>query len=145
MAKIKVPKPKPPTVVQTNFSLLKKYGGKVAEQVTGFSRIRSFNDKNSAITHDGLLVERQEFFYAEGYGMVRALPTTMHFIYEDKSKKIGRWIFMCTCGSLSGIVSYKEIKDFVTVEPIGYLLVCNVGLTAKQNTGIFRHADGSTE
>lgn len=114
-------------------------------KATDFARIRSWGDKNSAITHDGLKVERQEFLFDENYGMVRCLPTTMHFIYEDKSHKKGRWIWMCTCGSISGIVSYKEIKDFVTTEPTGYLLVCIAGLASKQNIGIFRHADGSTE
>jgi len=115
--------------------------------VTDFATIRSFGDKNSAITHDGLRVERQDILYAEGYGMVKCLPTTMHFIFEDKSNKRGRWAFMCTCGSIAGIVSYNELKKLMTVRgtEAGHVLACIIGLTNKQNIGIFKHADGSTE
>jgi len=129
-----------------NLKYIPKMGSTQAP-VTDFARIRSWGDKNSAITHDGLKVERQDLFYAEGYGMVKALDTHMHFIFEDKSNKKGRWVHMCTCGSLGGIISYNEIKSLVTVEGTesGYVLVCIAGLTSKQNTGIFRHADGSTE
>jgi hypothetical protein len=126
-----------------NFSLLPKNPG--TSKVKSFARIRSFNSKNEAITHDGIKVERQEYIFVEGYGMVRTLPTTMHFIYEDKSKKMGRWAFMCTCGSISGIVSYKELKGLISPELGEYVLACIHGLAHKQNTGIFRHADGSTE
>lgn len=127
-----------------NFRLINNMGGGLTKP-QDFARIRSFGDKNSAVTHDGLRVERQEYLFVEGYGMVRCLPTTLHFIYEDKSKKIGRWAFMCTCGSLGGIIAYDEIKEFITTESTGYLLACIHGVTNKQNTGIFRHADGSSE
>ena len=111
-----------------------------------FSRIRTFNSKNSATTFDGLKVERQELIFAEGYGMVKCLPTTMHFIYEDKSKKKGRWAFMCTCGSIAGIISYKELQNLMTIDgATGYVLACVAGVAHKQNVGFFRHADGSTE
>jgi len=121
--------------------------GSTQAPVTDFARIRSWGDKNSAITHDGLKVERQDLFYAEGYGIVKCLPTTMHFIFEDKSKKHGRWLLMCTCGSIAGIISYNEIKSLVTVDGTesGYILACVAGLTNKHHTGIFRHADNSTE
>jgi len=119
--------------------------GNVEAPVRGFARIRSFGDKNSAVTFDGQKVERQEYLFAEGYGMVRCLPTTMHFIYEDASKKIGRWVFMCSCGSIAGIVSYKEMSTLISPELGEYVLACIAGLSSKQNTGIFRHADGSTE
>lgn len=135
----------PSNIKKTNTGYIQKYGDKVASQVKDFSRIRSFNSKNSAVTHDGIEVERQEFIFAESYGMVKCLPTVQHFVYEDKSKKIGRWLYMCSCGSLAGIIAYDELKDFITTEPTGYLLACIAGVTAKQNTGIFRHADNSTE
>jgi hypothetical protein len=144
VAKIKTPKPKV-IIEQNNFSVIKKYGGTVASQVKQFSRIRSFNSKDSAITLDGDLVERREVFFVEGYGMVKQLPTTMHFIYEDNSKKIGRWVHMCTCGSIAGVIAYDELKDFITTEPVGYLMACIAGVASKQNVGIFTHADGSTE
>lgn len=113
-----------------------------------FSKIKSWGgDKNSAITHDGLKVERQELIYAEGYGMVKCIPYELHFVYEDKSKKKGRWAFMCSCGSLAGIVSYNEMKSLMTVQGIeaGYVLACIAHLSSKQNTGIGRHSDNSTE
>lgn len=127
-----------------NFRYIPKIGNN-AVPVTGFSQIRSFGDKNTATTFDGLKVERMEYIFVDGYGLVKCLPTTMHFIYEDKSKKKGRWVFMCTCGGIAGIISYKEIKEFITTEPTGYLLACVHGITSKQNTGIFRHADNSSE
>lgn len=130
---------------QINHSLFEGMSGKLATKPSDFSRIRSWGDKNSAITHDGIKVERQEYIFVDGYGMVRTLPTTMHFIYEDKSKKMGRWAFMCTCGSISGIVSYKELKGLISPELGEYVLACIHGLAHKQNTGVFKHADGSTE
>jgi hypothetical protein len=119
--------------------------GIMGKDVRGFSRIRFLGSKNSAITHDGLKVERQELIFCEGYGMVKCLPTVMHFVYEDKSKKIGRWSYMCTCGSMAGIIAYDELKDFITTEPTGHILACIAGVTGKQKLGIFRHLDGSTE
>jgi hypothetical protein len=152
MTKIKIPKPKPPTLIETNFGVIKKYGGAVGKQVTGFSVIRSFGDKNTATTHDGDKVERQEYFYCGGYGMVRTAPYELHFIYQDPRamdnhprKIIGRWQFMCTCGSLAAIVSYKELVGLVSPELGEYILVCNHHMSLKKNTGIGRHADNSTE
>lgn len=120
--------------------------GQAGSQVKDFARIRSFNDKSSAITHDGLKVERQSKIFCEGYGWVETLDTTMHFCYEDKSKKIGRWAYMCTCGSICGIISWKELGAVMDIRgKDGYALACIAGVTARQNTGVFRHADGSTE
>lgn len=113
-----------------------------------FSKIKSWGgDKNTAMTHDNIKVERQELIYAEGYGIVKPIPYELHFIYEDKSDNKGRWSFMCTCGSLAGIVSYNEMKSLMTVQGIetGYVLACIAHLSSKQNTGIGRHADNSTE
>ena len=126
-----------------NFSFLPKNSG--TSKVTSFAKIRSFNSKNSAITHDGVKVYRQEFIFVEGYGMVKCPPTTMHFVYEDTSKKRGRWTYMCTCGSIAGIVSYKDIVGLISPELGEYVLMCIHGLSHKQATGIFKHADGSTE
>lgn len=132
-------------IVQINHSLLEGMGGQKVNMPSDFARIRSFGDKNSAMTHDGIKVFRQEFIFVEGYGMVRCPPTTMHFVYEDTSKKRGRWAFMCTCGSIAGIVSYKDIVGLISPELGQYVLMCIHGLTSKQHTGIFRHVDGSTE
>ncbi len=132
-------------IAQINHSLLEGMGGQKINQPSDFARIRSFGDKNSAITHDGIKVFRREFIFVEGYGMVKTLPTTMHFVYEDTSRKRGRWVYMCTCGSICGIVSYKEVPTLISPELGEYVLACIHGLSSKQNTGIFKHADGSTE
>jgi len=108
-----------------NLKYIPKMGSNQAP-VTDFARIRSFNSKNEAITYDGLKVERQEFIYAEGYGLVTCVNYELHFVWEDKSKKIGRWAFMCSCGSIAGIISYKEMKQLMTVtgNEDGYILAC---------------------
>ena len=130
-----------------NLDLIRKYGGGVAHQVDSFAHIRSFGDKNTAITMDGNKVSRQEFIFAEGYNMVRCIPYELHFVYEDPSKKKGRWSLMCTCGSMAGIISFNDMKQSMTVQgtETGYVLACIAHTASKQNTGIGRHADGSTE
>lgn len=132
-------------IVQINHSLLEGMGGQKINQPSDFARIRSFGDKNSAITHDGIKVFRQEFIFVEGYGMVRCPPTTMHFVYEDTSKKRGRWAFMCTCGGIAGVISYKDIVGLISPELGQYVLMCIHGLSNKQATGVFKHVDGSSE
>ena len=128
-----------------NLSLLPK--NNVTSNVKSFAKIRHFNSINEAITHDSLKVERQDFYYAEGYGIVKCIPYELHFIFEDKSNKVGRWAFMCTCGSIAGIISYNEMKSLMTVRGTesGYILACIAHTTSKQNMGIGRHADDSTE
>jgi len=143
-----VKKPKVDTKWETtkvnNFRYLPKIGND-QQPVQDFARIRSWGDKNSAITHDGVKVERRDFYFAEGYGMVRCVPYELHFIFEDTSKKIGRWAFMCTCGSIAGIISYEEIKSLMSVEYNGYVLACIAHTSSKQNTGLGYHADSSHE
>lgn len=115
------------------------------KNVTDFARIRGWGDKNKATTHDNLEVERQEYLFIEGYNMVKCVPYELHFTYEDKSKKRGRWVFMCTCGSPAGIVSYKAMAGMMSPTLGEYVLCCLAHTSSKQNTGIGRHADGSTE
>lgn len=117
----------------------------LVKNVTDFATIRGWGDKNRAVTHDGLEVERQEYIFIDGYGMVRCVPYELHFIWEDKSKKIGRWVFMCSCGSPAGIVSYKAMSGMMSPTLGEYVLCCLAHTSSKDNTGIGRHADGSTE
>ena len=141
MAKIKT---RMKSTVVDKFNLSKLPKGTVVE----FSKIKSWGgDKNSAITHDGLRVERQDLLYAEGYGMVKTIPYELHFIYEDKSGRRGRWAFMCTCGSIAGIISYNEMVKMMTVQgtEAGFVLACIAHTTSKQEIGVGKHADGSTE
>lgn len=114
---------------------------------TSYAKIRSFNSKNEAVTFDRLKVERTEFLYAEGYGLVKCVGYELHFVYEDMSKKSGRWSFMCTCGSPAGIISYNEVKHLMTVTGLekGFILACISHTTSKQNVGVGKHADNSSE
>lgn len=132
------------SVKETNDKFVKQMGN-MGSQVKDFARIRSFGDKNSAITHDNVKVYRKSEIFCEGYGWVKTLPTANHFIFEDTSGKKGRWIYMCTCGGLGGIVSYEELKGLITMEQTGYVLACISALTAKQATGVYRHLDNSTD
>jgi len=54
---------------------------------------------------------------------------------------------MCTCGSMSGIISYNEMKTLMTVQgtETGYVLACIAHTNSKQQTGVGRHADNSSE
>lgn len=128
-----------------NFKYIPKMGSSQTP-VTDFATIKSFGDKNSAVTHDGIKVERMEFIYAEGYGVVKCAPYELHFVFEDKSKKKGRWAYMCTCGSIAGIIAWKEIKNLMSIQgEHGYVLACIAHTASKQNLGIGSHADGSHE
>lgn len=132
-------------IKETNTGFISQMGA-LGQQVKDFAKIRSWGDKNSAITLDGLKVERTDKIFCEGYGWVEVIPTSLHFVYEDKSKKIGRWAYMCTCGSISGIISWKELGSIMDIRgKEGYALACVAGVTSKQNLGTFKHADGSTE
>lgn len=136
------------TVTQNGLGIIKTVYGKdnaLLKNVTDFGTIRGWGDKNKATTHDGLTVERQEYIFVEGYGMVKCVPYELHFIWEDKSKKRGRWVFMCTCGSPAGIISYKAMSGMMSPTLGEYVLCCLAHTSSKMNTGIGKHADGSTE
>jgi hypothetical protein len=134
-----------------NYNFLRSLGIPL-NSVGSFSRVRSVGDKKTAITHDGEKVERAEFIWCDGYGLVECVPYELHFIYEDPRskdshpKKIkGRWAHMCTCGSPAVVASYNETKALMTPKTRGYLLMCAAHTSSKQTTGIGTHADGSHE
>ncbi len=135
-----------------NIGYAKSHFGEMGKQVTGFASIRSFGDKNTAITHDGDKVERQELLYVEGYGLIPCTPYELHFVYIDPRSEntprriIGRWGLMCTCGSMAGVISYNELKTLMTVNgQRGYIIGCHAHTQAKHVTGVGKHADGSSE
>jgi hypothetical protein len=100
-----------------------------------FSIIRQFNSPNKATTVDGYTVTRKEKLFIEEWGaFVPCAPYDTHFIYKDPSNKIGRWLFVCSCGSPAGIVGYNAYKDDASNE--GAMLVC----LHHAQTG--KHADG---
>jgi hypothetical protein len=125
---------------------------KSISKVVNFSKIRSWGDKNKATTFEGEVVERQELFYVEGYGMVKAVPYELHFIYEDPlsrdnnpKKRRGRWAYMCTCGSMGVVMSYKDIAGQMSPTLGEYILACKIHTDTKRSTGVGHHADNSTE
>ena len=133
-----------------NKKLLEQFAGEnnpMLSKVNGYAKIRNYGNKNQATTHDGLEVYRSDSIYIEGYGLVTCVPYELHFIYEDKSKKVGRWVFMCGCGSPAGIISYNSPIKKLMSRPTdgGYLLACLAHTSTRDNMGIGKHADGSTE
>jgi hypothetical protein len=139
-------------IEQTNTGFIKKYGGDNAKYVSSFSKIRVFNSKNTATTLDGDSVERSEFLYIESYGLVKCMAYELHFIYIDPhsldtpQRITGRWGIMCTCGSMGGVISYKEVKDLMTIDGLkGMVLGCLIHTQTKQDNNWGVHADGSHE
>lgn len=100
--------------------------------------------KDATVLDDGTKVYRQERLYFEGHGLVLCANYDQHFCFDYKTKKIGGWTPVCTCGSPAGIVGYnayaKDASRTTSMESTipGELIVC---LTHAQ-TGF--HADHST-
>jgi len=113
-------------------------------QKTTFSIIKHHNSPNSATTLDGHSVIRKKQLWIQEYKrFVICAPYDNHFIYEDPSKKAGRWVFMCTCGSPAVIVGssvYSEHASPTSGDGIvpGEMLVCKMHMDRN------KHADGST-
>lgn len=106
--------------------------------------VRTIGDAKIATLIDGTRVERVDSIYVEGYGLVPCARYELHFVYE-LPKHMKGWSYMCTCGSLGGIVGYAAYSKLVSPTENGLLLVCVRHTTVKQNVGIGEHADGSHE
>ena len=108
-----------------------------------FSVIRVHNSANKAETLDGYTVYRNNQLFFDGK-LVFCAPYDNHFIYEDTSGKIHRWLQMCTCGSFAYCVGYKGYKrdgsptTKAESTDAGQMFVCHAHAT----TG--KHADWST-
>lgn len=104
-----------------------------------FAIIHHRNSPNSAVTLDGKEVRREDkLWYSEtddkGYILtgryIMCAPYDDHFIYADPMfhQIIGRWKYMCTCGSPAVIVGYDVYKDmasYATEGSIkGEMLIC---------------------
>jgi hypothetical protein len=101
-----------------------------------FSIIRHHNSPNDAVTADGVKVYRSsKIFVPEWVAYIRCAPYDTHFIYEDKSNKVGRWALMCTCGSPAIIVGYNVYKKDASNS--GAMIVCN------QHASTGRHVGGA--
>lgn len=106
--------------------------------------VRAVGDAKRATLHDGTKVERKELIYVEGYGLIRCAPYELHFIYE-LPKHMKGWGLMCSCGSIAGVVGYDAYSKLAAPTDTGMIIVCVRHTTLKNNEGIGRHADDSTE
>jgi hypothetical protein len=105
---------------------------------------RSVGDLQKATLSDGTVVKRQEVIFVEGQGLIRCAPYELHFIYETPKTMKG-WGLYCTCGSIAGVVGLDAYSELASPTSTGKMLVCIRHTTLKQNLGVGKHADDSTE
>lgn len=106
--------------------------------------VRSVGDAKRATLYDGTVVERQDYIFVDGQRLVRTAPYELHFIYETPKHMKG-WGLMCTCGSIAGVVGMAAYSKFASPTDTGKMIVCVRHTAVKNNTGIGKHADESTE
>jgi hypothetical protein len=105
---------------------------------------RNVGDLQQARLADGTIVRRQELIYIEGQGLIPCAPYELHFLYEVPKTQMG-WGLYCTCGSIAGVVGLNAYSKLAAPTYTGKMLVCIRHTTLKNNEGIGRHADDSTE
>jgi len=125
-----------------NNRVLKEKGINTASRP--YSVVRSIGDAQTATLWDDTVVKRQEYIFVVGEGLIRCAPYELHFIYETPKTHKG-WGLYCTCGSIAGVVGLNAYSKLASPTDTGKMIVCIRHTTLKQNEGIGRHADGSTE
>lgn len=125
-----------------NKQVLKAKG--IKSNVRPYSKVRVVGDLKKATLWDDTVVERKEYIYVEGHGLVKTIDTELHFVYEVPKEHKG-WGLMCTCGSIAGVVGWGAYSKLASPVGNGMIIACVRYLTTKENTGIGRHADESTE
>lgn len=127
-----------------NDGVLKRQG--IKQKSLSPKVVRSVGDAKRATLFDGTVVTRQDMIYVDGYGLVKCAPYELHFIYEIPDAETHKgWGLMCTCGSIAGVVGLNAYSKFVSPTSDGKMLVCVRHTAVKNNTGIGKHADESTE
>jgi len=126
-----------------NTQVLKKIG--VNRSGRAPKIVRNQGDLQTATLPDGTIVRRREYIVANGE-LVKCAPYELHFLYEtpDTAENKG-WGLWCTCGSIAGVVGYGAYSKLASPSSTGKMLVCIRHTTLKNNEGVGRHADGSTE
>jgi len=109
-----------------------------------YKTVRNVGDLKQATLWDGTIVERAGYIFVGGYGLIRCCPYELHFIYETP-QYIPGWGLYCTCGSIAGVTGLASYSKLISPTSTGHMIVCIRHSTLKQNEGIGRHADGSTE
>lgn len=125
-----------------NNNVLKAKG--IKQSGTAPKVVRSVGDAKRATLWDGTVVERQEYLYVDGQGLIKCAPYELHFLYTAPKEHKG-WGIFCTCGSIAGVVGLNAYSKLASPTSTGKMVVCIRHTTLKQNEGIGRHADGSTE
>lgn len=106
--------------------------------------VKVVGDLQQATLIDGTVVHRTESIYVDGFGLIPCAPYELHFIYE-LPKHFKGWGLMCTCGSIAGVIGYNAYSKLAAPTATGHIIACVRHTTLKNNIGIGRHADGSTE
>jgi hypothetical protein len=101
-------------------------------------------DAKRATLPNGDVVHRVEHIYVHGYGIVKCMNTELHFIFETPKEQKG-WGLYCTCGSIAGVVGWSAYTKLASPSSSGFVIACIRYLTTKNNVGIGKHADDSTE
>jgi len=89
--------------------------------MTRFAIIHHRGDPKQATTAKNVIITRQEFLFADQFGLVRCTPYGDHFIYENPDKSPGSSSFLCTCGSVAVIATpHGEGKAFACLNHATY-------------------------
>ena|SRR3972149_1145334 len=108
------------------------------------SVVKSVGDLQKATLWDGTIVERSEYLFVDGHGLVKCCPYELHFLYCAPKEHKGYGL-MCTCGSIGGVVGLSAYSKLASPTSTGKLIVCIRHTATKNNVGLGTHADGSTE
>jgi len=122
-----------------NESVLKSKGIKHSGKAPKI--VRNQGDLQRATLEDGTVVTRQEYLF-DGQELVKCAPYELHFLYTTKKKG---WGIFCTCGSIGATVGLNAYSKLASPTDTGKMIVCVRHTATKNNVGIGRHADNSTE
>lgn len=106
--------------------------------------VRNIGDAQHATLPDETTVERQEYLFVDGYGLVKCAPYELHFIYALPPRFKG-WGLYCTCGSIAGVVGFGAYSKLASPTSSGQMIVCLHHTSTKNNDTWGEHADGSHE
>lgn len=101
-----------------------------------FNIIHHRGQPNEAILEDGTKINRMESVFILEYGLVKTMPSDIHFCFLfPQNNPRYRWFAGCTCGAPAVIVGSNPYSHYGS--PEGSMLICYNLLTFGM------HADGS--